>query len=683
MNHDDRQLLIGRSVFREANDAFFLFDPRTQVVLDLNPAAMRLTGLERRAACSLSLGDLFYSSGPGGLDQLAVALSRTGFFHSREGFFLRRPSKEDLAVNISVSRIHTEPEPVGLVVARDISDRKRAEDSLKRIQARYDSLVASTGVVVWELDRDRTLVSLSPRFETLTGWPGKEWIGRRVDELVHPDDLPVLSRLDARPSQDEHLTNPELRVRTRNGDYLDCEPLLITSIREGRGDRTLCVTRDVTERKRAALALEQAEAMRRAKEAAEQASRSKSEFLSNVSHELRTPLTAILGFSELACEHPQVHEGPPELARYLETIRDNGRVLLALIDDLLDISSIESGQLRVESEAVSVSRIVAHLSESFRARAEAKGLRFEVDHQVEVPATIATDRLRLQQVLANLLDNAIKFTDWGTVRLAATVAHPAGSGPEGVLRFEVGDTGVGIPAEAIGGLFQPFHRVHAHVAGGPEGTGLGLAISRRLAERLGGEIGVQSAPGVGTTFTVTIPVRRAEAEVRLPEAEPPPEPSKAGEATPRWPRVQARVLLAEDNDANRHVIGLRLAEAGAEVVTARNGKEAIDRIDEAIRKGRPIEAVVMDMEMPILDGYEAVRQIRARGYSAPIIAVTAYAMREDRDECLAIGCDAHISKPVEWDRLFLSLSGLLEGARTAAGAGETEDRTRLRGDSQD
>src|SRR3954447_16635616 len=188
MNTDERQLVIARSLFREANDAFFLFDPFTQAVIDVNPAAMRLTGLEKRVACSMSLGDLFYSTGPGGIDQLALALSRTGFFHSREGFLLRRPAKGDLAVNISVSRIHTDPEPIGLVVARDVSDRKRAEDALGRVKARYESLVASTGVVVWELDRDLTLISLSPLFEALTGWPGGEWLGRRFDELVHPED---------------------------------------------------------------------------------------------------------------------------------------------------------------------------------------------------------------------------------------------------------------------------------------------------------------------------------------------------------------------------------------------------------------------------------------------------------------------------------------------------------------
>ena len=184
----------------------------------------------------MSLGDLFYSTGPGGLDQLALALSRTGFFHSREGFFLRRPAKGDLAVNISVSRIHTDPEPIGLVVARDVSDRKRAEDALKRVEARYESLVASTGVVVWELDRDRKLISLSPAVRDASragrGASGSaagstSWSTRRTGKSP--------PRFDAWSRQDEPLLRPELRVRTRAGDYLDCEFLLITRLREGAG----------------------------------------------------------------------------------------------------------------------------------------------------------------------------------------------------------------------------------------------------------------------------------------------------------------------------------------------------------------------------------------------------------------------------------------------------------------
>ena len=198
MNPADRHVEISRSLFREANDAFFLFDPHTQMIVDLNPTALRLTGLEKDAACSMRLDQLFSGSGPGGLEGLTQALARTGFFHSREGYFLKRPSQSDLPVNLSVSRIHTEPEPVGLVVARDISERKQAEEALKQVETRYNSLIASTGVMVWEIDAAGALVSISPAFQTITGWSRGDWIGRRFDELLHPDDRATAMRMHQR-----------------------------------------------------------------------------------------------------------------------------------------------------------------------------------------------------------------------------------------------------------------------------------------------------------------------------------------------------------------------------------------------------------------------------------------------------------------------------------------------------
>ncbi len=200
MNPRDRHVEISRSLFREANDAFFLFDPHTQMIVDLNPAALRLTGLEKDAACSMRLEDLFSGSGPHGLAGLSQALARTGFFHSREGYYLKRPSQSDLPVNLSVSRIHTEPEPVGLVVARDISERKRAEEALKQAETRYNSLIASTGVMVWEIDAAGHLVAISPAFQTILGWPRGDWIGKRFDELLDPLDRAPAMRLQmARP----------------------------------------------------------------------------------------------------------------------------------------------------------------------------------------------------------------------------------------------------------------------------------------------------------------------------------------------------------------------------------------------------------------------------------------------------------------------------------------------------
>jgi PAS domain S-box-containing protein len=665
MNPADRHIEISRSLFREANDAFFLFDPQTQMIVDLNPAALRLTGLEKDAACSMRLEELFGGSATGGLDALTQALARTGFFHSREGYFLKRPSKGPLPVNLSVSRIHTEPEPVGLIVARDVSDRKKAEEALKQIETRYTSLIASTGVMVWEIDAAGIIESISPAFETITGWSRRDWIGRPLEDLLQPDDREMAQRMHARAWRGETLPRYELRIRTKAADWLDCEFLLVTKIQDGTTVRILGIVRDITERRRTEMALEQATLMRRAKEEAERANRAKSEFLSSVSHELRTPLSAILGFADVLDEHPYLHAGPAEIKEHLGTILQNGQFLLALIDDLLDISRIEAGQLRVEREPCFPTRIVADAVEALRTKAEVKHLRLDVEFAGTLPTVIASDRLRLQQILVNLLDNAIKFSESGTVRLAVGMTdEPAG---QPVLQFAVSDNGIGMTADEMSELFQPFYRVRSRAQDSPAGTGLGLAICKRIAKRLGGDITVESDPESGSIFTLSIP---AVVPRDLDEFTPAGElREQTASVVPRAPssRLDARILVTDDNLANQRLICLRLSRAGADVVTAGNGEEALDRASEAAQAGRPFDAVIMDMQMPVLDGYEAVPRLRARGFNNPILAVTAYAMSEDRDECLRLGCDDFVSKPIEWDRLLSKLTRLLAAKNGAFG----------------
>jgi PAS domain S-box-containing protein len=663
MNIEDRHIEIARSLFREANDAFFLFDPQSRMVIDLNPAAQRLTGLQKHEARTMHLEELFDPSGLTRIDELALALTRTDFFHSREGYLLRRKKRDPLPVNLSVSRIHTAPETLGLIVVRDVSDRKRSEEALRQVEARYNSLIACTGVVLWETDDQGIHISLSPAFEAITGWTRDDWIGRDGDGLFHPDDASAAQAWHERARQGEVLPRFELRVRTKSGDYLNFEYLLVTRIGQGPQGRILSVTRDISEQKRIEKRFEQAEAMRRAKEAAEQASRAKSDFLSKVSHELRTPLTAILGFTELLDEHPFYRQGPAEITNYLGTVRENSRVLLSLIDDLLDITRIEAGEMSLKRENCSLRQVVTDAVEAVRTKAEAKQLRLEIELDASTPAVIATTRPRLQQILVNLLDNAIKFTERGTVMLTVRMINrdQPGSSPTPSLLFDVSDTGMGLAEDELPRLFQPFHRVRSAVPGEAGGTGLGLAICQRLASRLGGDISARSTPGVGSTFALTLP---------LGEPAPPIRGEVSGSASSghslsgeqpvaREPTLRARILLAEDNDANRQLIGLRLSRAGAQVVSVRNGKEALERIDEEAQRGLPIDAVIMDMEMPVVDGYEAVRRLRLSGFTAPVVAVTAYAMTRDRDECLALGCDDHFSKPIEWDRFFLKLSELL------------------------
>ena len=264
------------------------------------------------------------------------------------------------------------------------------------------------------------------------------------------------------------------------------------------------ICRDITEQRRAEKALEQAEAMRQARDAAESANRAKSEFLSNVSHEIRTPLSALLGYTELMSEHEYLQKGSLDIAHYLSNIREHGQVLLGLIDDLLDIARIEAGQFRVVRETCPFHQVITDLVESLRSRAETKKLELVAEIAESVPSVVATDRLRLQQILLNLLDNAIKFTSQGTVKLSARIENESTEEP--MLLLDVSDTGIGMTDAEMAGLFQAFYRVRSATLDAPRGTGLGLAISQRLARHLGGNLTVRSAPGAGSTFTLSIPV---------------------------------------------------------------------------------------------------------------------------------------------------------------------------------
>jgi len=625
----DRHQEIARCLFRESNDALFLFDPADNRVVDVNPAAQRLTDMDKAELCALKVFDLFRGPEADDLGPLIDAYRRTGFFHSREDYELRRAGPlAPLPVNLSVSRIHTRPDPMGLVVARDISERKAAQDALDRVFRLAPDLLC--------VARDGRFQKLNPAWEIALGYPTDSLLNMPTADLVYPGDPDALA-----PIADGETRESENRLRHRDGT-----DRWIAWRAVGDAGSVVAVGRDLTDRRRAQEESDRADRLERAKLAAEAASLAKSQFLASISHEIRTPMTAILGFTELLLEDPGLAAAVPERAEDLRTIRQSGLHLLDLINDLLDLSEIEAGKLRVISGPCSPASLAAEVAASLRGRAEAKGLALGVEFKGAVPEAIATDAVRLRQILINLVGNAVKFTREGSVTLRL---GPGGTGPGGpTLRFDVVDTGVGVGPEGLKHLFEPFYRGDAGIADAPGGTGLGLAISRRLAEALGGTILVQSTPGVGSTFGLVLPIG-------------PPTPALGTDPPrPAAPiKLAGLVLLAEDNEAVRRVVTLRLQAAGATVVAARHGREALDLALAAREAGSPFDAILMDMQMPVLDGYEATRQLRAAGLTTPIVALTAYAMAEDREECLRFGCDDHVSKPVDWDQLSRVLGRLL------------------------
>ena len=391
------------------------------------------------------------------------------------------------------------------------------------------------------------------------------------------------------------------------------------------------------------------------KDRAEAAARAKSAFLANMSHEIRTPMTAILGYVDLLCDPT---ESGIDRADCAETIRRNGRHLLAIINDILDLSKIEAGMLAIERIRTSTGELVRDVEELMRMRAAERGLEFSVGYASPVPEFMFTDPTRLRQILVNLLGNAIKFTERGSVRLIAGMEEPAPDLPPR-LRFDVVDTGIGLREQQLASIFDPFEQADRSTTRHFGGTGLGLAISNQLAQMLDGDITVQSVLGRGSTFTLTIAVGSLEGVTML---------DGLGSATSSGARPLAaaatsspgrdlRVLVADDGPDNQRLIRAFLEGEGFRVEVVSDGRSAVDRVSAAAELDEPFDAVLMDMHMPEMDGYEATRTLRAQGYGGLIVALTARAMRGDREQCLAAGCNAYLTKPIDRARL---VSHLLE-----------------------
>jgi signal transduction histidine kinase/CheY-like chemotaxis protein len=385
----------------------------------------------------------------------------------------------------------------------------------------------------------------------------------------------------------------------------------------------------------------------------ERANRAKNEFLANMSHEIRTPMTAILGYAEL-CLAPDIPE--TDRRRYAEIIHQNGEHLLAVINDILDVSKIEAGRMTVEPTLCSPFEVAQEVRALLELRAREKGLELSVEMASPVPELVRTDPTRLRQILLNLLNNAIKFTDKGGVVLrfgmeGGSTDTEAGAGEK--LVFEVRDTGVGLTREQLERVFLPFVQADTSTTRKYGGSGLGLTISQTLARLLGGDLTCQSEPGRGSTFRVLIDpgplqdVRRLEGFPASQTDDPPAAlPSRAP-----GPEIRGRVLLAEDVVVNRRLISTILLRTGIHVEEAENGRVAVEKTLAARDAGEPFDIVFMDMQMPEMDGYDATTSLRQAGYLRPIVALTSHSMSSERQRCLDVGCDDYMTKPI--DRLVL------------------------------
>jgi len=535
----------------------------------------------------------------------------------------------------------------------NVVDRLKAEEALRLKSQELEDFFQSSLDLLCIADFEGQFVRLNPQWESVLGYGRKELEGRLFFNLVHPEDIPATRAAMEHLKRQQPLLNFENRYRCKDGSYRWIEWRA-----QPRGNLIYAAARDVTERKRmerelreANLQLEQAiERANRLAERAAAASAAKSEFLAHMSHEIRTPLNGVLGMLQLL----MVTGLDEEQQRFAQAAASSAESLLALLEDILDLSRIEAGKLRLEPQDFEIRNLLESVMMVMAHGAAQKGLGLHLEVDPQLPRVLRGDPKRLRQVFTNLISNAIKFTPAGQIRISAGLESERGD--EVVLRCSVKDTGIGIPEEKIGLLFQKFTQLDSSTTRNQGGAGLGLAISKQLCELMGGKIGVTSKVGEGSEFWFTVSLgkaaQRGSQEVSAPagRAAEPQEPG-TGEGRPTLGVEGMRVLVVEDNRVNREVALEMLKRLGVAADAAENGLEALSKLRE-----RHYELVLMDVQMPLMDGYEAARRIRAPGSgvknpSVPIIALTAHALTSDRERCLAAGMNDYLSKPLRFSVL--------------------------------
>ncbi len=513
-------------------------------------------------------------------------------------------------------------------VIQDVSAQVAAEETIRASERQYRLLADNSTDVVLRTGNDGTVIYISPSCIEMSGYTPKEIVGRHCADFIHPDDQSVVhaAHVVIVTGQRAAVT-VEYRLRHKLDGWRWLESNMKSWLDPGEAvGGVLSAIRDIENRK--ALELE----LRDACDRAEAAASAKAVFLANMSHEIRTPMDGVLGFTELVL----ATDLKPEQRRHLELVADSGRSMMRLLNDILDISKIQSGKMVLANEAVDLRHVIRRCVELMAPMALSKGLRLTTDFDPAVPARILGDPLRLRQILLNLVGNAVKFTGEGLITVVAAIEN-------GVLRIEVSDTGIGIPSDRLTAIFEQFSQADSSIAQSYGGTGLGLSISGDLVRLMGGSISVASVVGRGTTFTVVLPV--VEASDRVTDT---PTEQRATAPLPKHLR-RPRILIAEDHDINQELIAAMAQRAGMDPAIAADGLETIAMVETAMHERRPYQLILMDMQMPRMGGIEATRRLRASGYnkdSLPIVALTANAYSEDVQACLDAGMQDHLAKPL-------------------------------------
>ncbi len=613
-------------LFATSPDCITLTEMATGRYAMVNPAFCRLTGFDSDEVVGRTAAELGLWHEQQHFDRLLTRLQRDGTVLDLPAVFVAK-SGALVSMLLAAGRFVMDGRDYLVVNAHDVTESEGTRLQHAAILER-----ASIGIA---LTRDGHFVQANPFVErmfgwepgTLTGQPGSVVWSTAAD---HADIAALAGPLLAAGKPFE----TERRMRRTDNSTFWCR-LLAQAVDATDPSRrgTIWIAEDVSERRRLD------EALAAARDAAEAASRAKSAFLANTSHEIRTPLNGLLGLTRLAMQEDLLDS---RRQQYLAQILDSAQSLAGIMSDVLDVSKIEAGKIALEDTPFDLRETLQAVHHAYTALAEVKGLALQLSIDARLPTTVRGDPLRVRQILSNFITNALKFTARGHVRIEATAA--AG----GVLRLAVSDTGPGVASETQQRLFTPFSQGDSSTTRRYGGTGLGLSICRELAQLMGGTVGVDSVPGAGSTFWAELP---------LPSSAP--APAQASTEAGDIERLHgARVLMVEDNPVNMMIAVAMLEHWGVRVAQALDGRAALVAVHAAARDGVPFDAVLMDLQMPVMGGFDAARELR-RHYAAatlPIIALTAAALVSERDEALAAGMDDFLTKPIDAPRLRQTLA---------------------------
>ena len=544
-------------------------------------------------------------------------------------------------------------------VTQDVTERKTVQQVLQRTEAAWTEAMSQFDDVLFVVDRERRLLRANRAFHAMVGGDSGEALGRPLALLLHPNGEATpcavcRAQIELRDANfvleaddPANLARRPFSVRVRvirgaDGEFSGC----LTAMHDLTSERALAAELSAHRDHLEELVAERTADLTAARIEAERLARVKSEFLANMSHEIRTPLSAVLGLAELGLRDSRGRAS----AGTFERIRESGQHLLGVINDILDFSRLNAGKLSTEAQPFELAAALERACGLVGEAVQARGLAFALSVAPGLPVWVTGDVQRLQQILVNLLANAVKFTEKGREDLRVT-----GLGDE--LCFAVSDTGIGMDATQIARLFQPFEQADGSTTRRYGGSGLGLAISRDLAQLMGGQITVASTPGQGSRFTLQLPLPAARAALVGADQHRP--------ANDRPQRLAGlRVLAAEDVDVNRLILEAYLSQEGAAVVFAEQGQQVLDLI--AQRGAAAFDVVLMDVQMPVMDGFEAVRRLREVAPLLPVIGLTAHALADERDKCLAAGMVQHLTKPIDVQALVAAILQHVGAARECA-----------------